>query len=310
MLYLPILSIRPQFLIYLLVLDRNLDGDDSATGAGDQRLFYHQDSLYSVFALTDEAGNVVEGYQYDAYGRPTVFSPGANGVVDFGGDDAIVAGGSSVLSNPYLRTGHRFDPETKLYYYGYRYHSPTLGRWVSRDPIEEAGGLNIYAMSHNNTVNRIDLYGLDVVKCCPDETKKDKENYNDCVAAVGDYINKQEEALRKAYKLTIETIDKESARLQEACKSKFNENKFYYDFLVYQCQLKVRVSAGAQKGAAYTTLETGKAALALASLYGMMKCGNMYPCHTGFRTTPTTGPGTGRGPGRGPGDDDGRSIPS
>ena len=44
-----------------LTLDRNLDGDDSAIGAGDQRLFYHQSRLYSVFALTDSTGTVVEG---------------------------------------------------------------------------------------------------------------------------------------------------------------------------------------------------------------------------------------------------------
>ena len=50
-----------------LVLDRNLGGGSTATGPGDQRLFYHQNTLYSVFALTDTNGVVVEGYQYDAF---------------------------------------------------------------------------------------------------------------------------------------------------------------------------------------------------------------------------------------------------
>src|SRR5262249_46666628 len=57
-----------------LVLDRNQNGDSTANGPGDQRLFYHQNSLYSVFALTDTAATIVEGYQYDAYGRQTVFA--------------------------------------------------------------------------------------------------------------------------------------------------------------------------------------------------------------------------------------------
>jgi hypothetical protein len=33
-----------------------------------------------------------------------------------------------------------FIPQPSLYYYGYRYYSPGLGRWTSRDPVGEAGG--------------------------------------------------------------------------------------------------------------------------------------------------------------------------
>jgi RHS repeat-associated protein len=36
------------------------------------------------------------------------------------------------------------DIETSLYYYGYRYYDPKIGRWLSRDPIEEEGGVNLY----------------------------------------------------------------------------------------------------------------------------------------------------------------------
>ncbi len=42
-----------------------------------------------------------------------------------------------------------------------RYYSPEIGRWISRDPIEEEGGWNLYAMIGNNTVNWWDLLGLD-----------------------------------------------------------------------------------------------------------------------------------------------------
>ena len=33
-----------------------------------------------------------------------------------------------------------FDEATALYYYGYRYYNPELGRWINRDPIGERGG--------------------------------------------------------------------------------------------------------------------------------------------------------------------------
>ncbi len=52
------------------------------------------------------------------------------------------------------------DPETGLYYYGYRYCDPVAGRWPNRDPIEEQGGLNLYGFVDNDGVNTVDLLGL------------------------------------------------------------------------------------------------------------------------------------------------------
>ncbi len=52
------------------------------------------------------------------------------------------------------------DAETGLLYYGFRYYDPVTGRWPSRDPIEERGGLNLYGMVRNNPVNRVDPFGL------------------------------------------------------------------------------------------------------------------------------------------------------
>ena len=48
-------------------------------------------------------------------------------------------------------------------YYNYRYYSPALGRWISRDPIEEKGDKNIYVMIGNRLINEYDSYGLVVV---------------------------------------------------------------------------------------------------------------------------------------------------
>ncbi|MGC8989535.1 MAG: RHS repeat-associated core domain-containing protein, partial [Verrucomicrobiia bacterium] len=45
-------------------------------------------------------------------------------------------------------------------YYGYRYYSPNFGRWISRDPIEEDGGLNVYACARNASVGSCDRLGL------------------------------------------------------------------------------------------------------------------------------------------------------
>lgn len=44
-------------------------------------------------------------------------------------------------------------------YYGYRYYDATTGRWPSRDPIQEDGGLNLYCFTSNASVNKWDFLG-------------------------------------------------------------------------------------------------------------------------------------------------------
>ena len=54
----------------------------------------------------------------------------------------------------------RRDEVTGYYMYKYRHYDPQLGRWPSRDPIEESGGYNLYAFVGNNPVSRWDRLGL------------------------------------------------------------------------------------------------------------------------------------------------------
>jgi RHS repeat-associated protein len=55
--------------------------------------------------------------------------------------------------------GEFFDDETGYINYGYRFYSPTIGRWLSRDPIAEEGGVNLYAFVGNRTTNEVDQLG-------------------------------------------------------------------------------------------------------------------------------------------------------
>jgi len=50
--------------------------------------------------------------------------------------------------------------ETGLVYYGHRFYSPSLGRFINRDPIEEQGGLNLYGFCGNNSINSWDVLGM------------------------------------------------------------------------------------------------------------------------------------------------------
>ena len=64
--------------------------------------------------------------------------------------------------------------QTGLIYYGFRYYSASLGRFLNRDPLGEAGGSNLYSFVENDPVNGWDYLGLtDVpegVVCDPAES--------------------------------------------------------------------------------------------------------------------------------------------
>ncbi|MFO0859702.1 MAG: RHS repeat-associated core domain-containing protein [Phycisphaerales bacterium] len=80
-------------------------------------------------------------------------------------------------------SGKYFDEETGFNYFGYRYYNASTGRWVNRDPIEERGGANCYAMVRNNPVYSIDILGL-MPAACPC-----KNNQKDLKKEINAYIN-------------------------------------------------------------------------------------------------------------------------
>ena len=112
-----------------------------ATEVGGVWYFPLYDNNGNVTDYVSETGEVVASYAYDAFGR----------TIDKSGPMADVF--------PFRFSTKYYDAETGLYYYGYRYYSPELGRWLTRDPIEEDGGDNLYAFCGNNGLNRFDILG-------------------------------------------------------------------------------------------------------------------------------------------------------
>ena len=81
------------------------------------------------------------------------------------------AGGNShnPLMSSELNERESLFNSASLVYYGYRYYDPMTGRWPSRDPIEEDGGMNLYGFVGNDSLNSVDLLGLYDLDCSPDE---------------------------------------------------------------------------------------------------------------------------------------------
>ena len=110
--------------------------------------YLHEDGLGDVVALTGLTGAVLERVRYDAYGQPEHLT--AVGAVS----------GVSPTGNRFLFTGREWFPELGLQDNRHRYYHPGVGRWPSRDPIGEDGGLNLYGYVRNSPVNWTDPLGL------------------------------------------------------------------------------------------------------------------------------------------------------
>jgi RHS repeat-associated protein len=103
-------------------------------------LFYTRDHLGSIRELTDGTQAIRARYDYDPWGRPTQLQ----------GDRQA----------PFQYAGYFWHAPSGLDLTLYRAYDPNLGRWISRDPIEEDGGINLYGYVGNMPSVLIDPLGL------------------------------------------------------------------------------------------------------------------------------------------------------
>ena len=112
--------------------------------AGSNSYLPAYDAMGNVHGLLKASdGSLAACYEYDAFGK------------------TLRESGPYATSNSIRYSTQYTDLETGLVYYGRRYYSPALGRFINRDPIEEAGGSNLYAFCGNNGVNGYDYLGMD-----------------------------------------------------------------------------------------------------------------------------------------------------
>ena len=155
------------------------------------------DANGNITDLVDTNGATVAHYEYDPYGN------------------TIAKSGDQADANPFRFSSKYWDGETGFYYYGYRYFSSQMGRWINVDPIGERGGPNRYAYIRNNPPNKMDylgmmagsrpccngepydpsqqgccngeLYDLET-QCCEDNAVVDKVSYWFCIRPVGGWM--------------------------------------------------------------------------------------------------------------------------
>ena len=100
------------------------------------------DANGNVTEVTTSTGSSVARFEYDPFGN-----------------EVYAAGYFESVLNYRFSTKPR-DRETGFNYYGYRYYSAGLGRWLNRDPKGESGGTMLYRMVENSPVGKVDRLGL------------------------------------------------------------------------------------------------------------------------------------------------------
>jgi len=100
------------------------------------------DANGNVTDYVDETGDIVAHYEYDPFGGITYATGDKKDDFNFR------------FSTKYL------DTETGLYYYGYRYYVPVLGRFLKRDILGEKVSLNLFTFADNTPIDKFDVLGL------------------------------------------------------------------------------------------------------------------------------------------------------
>ncbi len=117
-----------------------IGGIPSCSTSATSTVYYHYDANGSVIACTDADGTLVTHLEYSPFGK------------------VMLNSGSYVPR--YQVSSKEFDAAVGLNYYGFRYYSPQLGRWQSRDPLGELeGALNSYNFTGNAPAYRVDVDG-------------------------------------------------------------------------------------------------------------------------------------------------------
>jgi len=104
--------------------------------------FYHADGNGNITHMVNSAQLMVASYKYDPFGT------------------TIASSGTLANANTYRFSSKEFLVNWNVYYYGYRYYHPGMQRWLNRDPIQEMGGINLYAYVENSPLNFVDPLGL------------------------------------------------------------------------------------------------------------------------------------------------------
>ena len=187
---------------------RYWDEDGSANDTLETAHYYLQDANFNVTAVVDDQGDVEERYAYTPYGEVTILD-----------SSFLNPRSSSLISNEYMYTGRRRDPETGLQLNRERYYHSGLGRWVNRDPIGYWGSeWNLYEYVNGMPMVAIDPFGLHQGLTCEEQNVQNQRDRVDC-------LNKSDDDFTDFYRACRGFDGGGGNGSREECEKKWNEEQ-------------------------------------------------------------------------------------
>ena len=122
---------------YVYLGDIRLAMLDGLTG---EVYFFVNNHLETPVLVTDSAGDIVWEGVYKPFGEVEMVT--------------------EAVTNNFRFPGQYFDKETGFHYNYHRYYDPTIGRYLTPDPIDLGGGRSLYVYVQNRPLNMIDPSGL------------------------------------------------------------------------------------------------------------------------------------------------------
>lgn len=113
--------------------------------SNDQVRFSYDNLIESSGLEVDGDGQVISLEEYYPYGGTAVWTSRSAAEADY----------------KIIRYSGKEGDATGLYYYGYRYYQPWVGRWLSADPAGTVDGINLFRMVRNNPTSGYDVQGLE-----------------------------------------------------------------------------------------------------------------------------------------------------
>ena len=142
-----------------------------------EHLYCMHDAMKNVTSLFGEARGRRALYEYRPYGG------------------LVTSEGNMAQENKFRFSCEYMDDELGLIYYNYRHLNPHDGRWISRDPIMEQGGWNLFAFVGNSPIHVNDNKGLSEDEICNVINKNNKTidevraGFDPILQKIGDLIH-------------------------------------------------------------------------------------------------------------------------
>ena len=167
-----------------------------ASDAESARTYYHyaSDEMSSITHVVGENEEILNHYEYDAWGNLTVCE--------------------EKVHNRFKFNGQQYDPISQQYYLRARYYNPVIGRFTQEDSYN-ADGLNLYAYCRNNPVSYVDPSG----NICDSAAETIRKKILTNKATINER-KKYEAYIRNKARNGIELSDKQIFAYQESLSSR------------------------------------------------------------------------------------------